>query len=64
MQISLEVGQRGALAEPLLDDENADITSFILRSPHIEEPEQLESLKERASIVFNQSFFPIIGMLC
>ena len=58
--------ERGALAEPLLDDENADIPSFMVRSPHIlgEDVEVVESLNERATIVFNQSFFPIIGMLC
>ena len=63
-QISLEVEQRGALSEPLLDDENIDITSFIFRYPQLQEPEVLESLQERSKVVFNQSFYPIIGMLC
>ena len=48
------------MTEPLLDDENQDITQYMMD----EMPEQEESWRERARHVFAQASYPIVGMLC
>jgi hypothetical protein len=52
--------ERGIMAEPLLDDENQDITQYMMD----EIREQEESWRDRARHVVAQTSYPLVGMLC
>ena len=54
--------ERQTLTEPLLDDENVDISSYILTSSVI--LIEGSEFKSRVTNIFNQAFYSIIGMLC